>query len=92
MEIIVKERTENSLLLTFKGIDLGFLYLLARELLENKNVTNAWARKPHFLIDEVEFFIATKEEDPLKIIDEKIKEIQNKFLKLKKDIEKIAKI
>jgi DNA-directed RNA polymerase subunit L len=92
MEVIVKEKTENSLLLTFKGVDLGFFYLLSRELLEDKNVANAWAKKPHLLIDEVEFFVATKEGDALKIVEEKISEIQKKFLKIKKDIEKIAKI
>ncbi|MDT7864945.1 MAG: hypothetical protein RQ922_03580 [Thermoproteota archaeon] len=92
MELIVKEKTENSLLLIFKGVDLGFLYLLSRELLEDKNVANAWAKKPHLLIDEVEFYVATKEGDPLKIVEAKINEIQNKFLKLKKDVEKIAKV
>jgi DNA-directed RNA polymerase subunit L len=92
MELIVKEKTENSLLLIFKGVDLGFLYLLSRELLEDKNVASAWAKKPHLLIDEVEFYVATKEGDPLKIVEAKINEIQNKFLKLKKDVEKIAKV
>jgi len=92
MELIVKEKTENSLLLIFKGVDLGFLYLLSRELLEDKNVANAWAKKPHLLIDEIEFYVATKEGDPLKIVEAKINEIQNKFLKLKKDVEKIAKV
>jgi DNA-directed RNA polymerase subunit L len=92
MELIVKEKTENSLLLIFKGVDLGFLYLLSRELLEDKNVANAWAKKPHLLIDEVEFYVATNEGDPLKIVEAKINEIQNKFLKLKKDVEKIAKV
>jgi DNA-directed RNA polymerase subunit L len=65
---------------------------LSRELLEDKNVANAWAKKPHLLIDEVEFYVATKEGDPLKIVEAKINEIQNKFLKLKKDVEKIAKV
>jgi DNA-directed RNA polymerase subunit L len=92
MELIVKEKTENSLLLIFKGVDLGFLYLLSRELLEDKNVANAWAKKPHLLIDEVEFYVATNEGDPLKIVEAKINKIQNKFLKLKKDVEKIAKV
>jgi DNA-directed RNA polymerase subunit L len=92
MELIVKEKTENSLLLIFKGVDLGFLYLLSRELLEDKNVANAWAKKPHLLIDEVEFYVATKEGDPLKIVEAKINEIRKKFLKLKKDVEKIAKV
>jgi len=76
--------------LIFKGIDIGFLNLLVSELLKDKRIVNAYSKKPHILLDEsILFVMCEKNQDPIKIVQEKIESLKKEFTKLKKDFEKI---
>ncbi|MDT7892217.1 MAG: RpoL/Rpb11 RNA polymerase subunit family protein [Thermoproteota archaeon] len=94
MEFNVKEKTNNSILLSFKDLDIGFLNLLAYELLKDKRVLNAYARKPHPLLEEVEFYILVSEgTDIVSLLEEKINIIKNEFSEFKqKFLENLEKI
>jgi len=96
MELNIKERTKNSILVSFKDIDIGFLNLLAAELLKDKRVLNAYPRKPHPLLEEVEFYLlVTEDTDIAKLLEEKVNIIKNYFLEFKekfmKSLEKANK-
>jgi len=88
MEINVKERSNNSILLQFKGLYIGFLTLLVSELVNDKRVLNAYSRKPHLLLDETELYVLCKDGfNPIEVIQSKIEEIKERFSKLRKEVE-----
>lgn len=89
MEISIKEKGENSITLFFKDIDIGFLNLLASELLKDERVLNAYAKKPHPLLEGIEFYLLCKQgSDAYAIMKEKIEEIRKNFLDLKQKFER----
>lgn len=93
MDIILKERNENSVLLVLKGIDIGFLTLLVSELIKDKRVLNAYSKKPHILLEENELFIlCAKGHDPIEILQEKIENIKKDYQKIKKNFESIFNV
>ncbi|HLI46785.1 MAG TPA: RpoL/Rpb11 RNA polymerase subunit family protein [Geobacterales bacterium] len=85
MELNIKERTKNSVLMSFKDLDIGFLNLLAAELLKDKRVLNAYPRKPHPLLDEVEFFLlVTDGTDMIALLEEKVNAIKSSYEEFRK--------
>jgi len=92
MEVIIKEKTEKSLHLVFKDIDISFLNLICYELLKDKRILNAYAIKRHLLIDEIDFYVLS--DGSVELIDfikQKIEEIKNSFVELKEQVLKFIK-
>ncbi len=89
MDLLVKERSKDSITLVFRGIDIAFLNLLSYELLSDPRVLNAYAKKPHPLLEDVEFYVLVKENTSVEeLLKEKINMIKGSFLVLKEKFEK----
>ncbi len=59
LKLRVLEKGDNSVLLEVEGLDLGFSYAIVRELLEDKRVLNAWAKKDHPLEKTLKMYVLT---------------------------------
>ncbi len=88
VEFFIKERSKNSITLVFRGVDIGFLNLLSYELLQDPRVLNSYARKPHLLLEDIEFYVLVRDGTDIKeLLIEKIGAIKESFLTFKKKFE-----
>lgn len=84
MELTIKEKDKNNILLEIKGIDLGMAYAIIRELLNDERVLNAWAKKDHPLKDTVKMYVLTNNEiDPFKALNNALDTLQSELNELK---------
>ncbi len=86
MEMKILEKGNNSMLLEFKDVDVGFCYAIVKQLLADKRILNAWANKPHPLEPITKMYILTDGTiTPKNALQEALNKIENSLQELKQE-------